>query len=77
MYIKMAVETINTFDIEAFRLGPQEFCGIFKDCRRFKVENDSLIPTVIRINENFTVFKHKYMGMGFSALGLMRTILKL
>ena len=32
MYIKMDVETINTFDIEALRLGCQEFCGIFNDC---------------------------------------------
>ena len=66
----MDVETINTFDTEAFRLMPQEFCGIFNDCRRFKVENDSLIPTVIRVNGNFTVVKHKYMGMGVFSLGI-------
>ena len=66
----MDVETINTFDIEALRLGRQEFCGIFNNRRRFKVENNSLIPTVIRINGNFTVFKHKYMGMGVFSLGI-------
>ena len=54
---------INTFDIETLRLGPQEFCGIFNDCRRFKVEDDGLFPTVIRVDGNFTVFKRKYMGM--------------
>ena len=51
----MDVETIDTFDIEALRLGRQEFCGIFNDCRRFKVEDDGLFPTGIRIDGNFTV----------------------
>ena len=73
----MNIETINTFDIEALILGPQEFSGIFNDCRRFNVENDSLIPTVIRIDGNFTVLKCKYMVWGFSALGSMKTILKI
>ena len=66
----MDIETINTFDIKALRLGPQEFCGIFNDCQRFKVENDSLISTVIRINGNFTVFKRKYMSMRVFSLGI-------
>ena len=66
----MDVETINNFDTEVLRLGAQEFCGIFNSRQRFKVENDSLIPTVIRINGNFTVFKHKYMGMGVFSLGI-------
>ena len=66
----MDVETIDTFDIEALRLVHQEFCGIFNDCRRFTVENGSLIPTVIRIDGNFTVFKRKYMGMGVFSLGI-------
>ena len=66
----MDVETITTFDIEALRLWRQEFCGTFNDCQRFKVENDSLIPTVIRIDGNFTVFKRKYMGMGVFSLGI-------
>ena len=60
----MDVKTIDTFDIEAPRLGHQEFCGIFNDCRMFKVENDELLPTGIRIHGNFTVFNRKYMGMG-------------
>ena len=66
----MNVETINTFDIEALRLGPQEFCEIFNDCLRSKVENDSLIPTVIRIDGNFTVLKCKYIGMRVFSLGI-------
>ena len=66
----MDVKTINTFDMEALRLGRQEFCGIFNDCRRFKVENYSLIPIVIRIDGNFTVFKRKYMGIGVFNLGI-------
>ena len=74
MYIKMDVETINT--IEVLRLGRQEFCGIFNDYRRFKVEDDGLFPTGIRIDGNFTVLKRKYVGMGSSALESMKTILK-
>ena len=70
MYIKMDVETIDTFDTEALRLGRQEFCGIFNDCQRFKVEDDELLPTGIRIDGNFTVFKRKYMGMGVFSLGI-------
>ena len=61
---------VNTSDIEALRLGRQEFCGIFNDCIRFKVEDDGLLPTGISIDGNFTVFKRKYMGIGVFSLGI-------
>ena len=51
----MDAETIDTFDIESLRLGHQEFCGMFNDCPRFKIENNKIF-SCIGIDENLMIW---------------------